>query len=65
MADDNKPLSDLVSQGWEILDYTSSHDATSGTIVENFLLRKQKMHRILSLRPKMLGKGYVVKELDI
>jgi len=64
MADDNRPLSDLVAQGWEILNYTASHD-TSGWLVENFLLRKQKMHRILSIRPKMVGKGYVVKELDI
>jgi hypothetical protein len=64
MADDNKPLSDLVSQGWEILNYSSSHDP-SGVVVENFLLRKLKMHRILSVRPKMLGKGYVVKELDV
>jgi hypothetical protein len=64
MADDNKPLSDLVAQGWEILNYSSSHDP-SGVVVENFLLRKLKMHRILSVRPKMLGKGYVVKELDV
>jgi hypothetical protein len=64
MDDNQKPLSDLVAQGWEILHYTSSHDA-SGMVVENFLLRKQKMHRILSLRPKMLGKGYNVKEQDV
>jgi len=64
MADDNRPLSELVAQGWEILNYTSSHDASAG-VVENFLLRKQKMHRILSVRPKMIGKGYVVKEMDI
>lgn len=64
MADDNKPLSDLVAQGWEILNYSSSHDP-SGVAVENFLLRKLKMHRVLSVRPKILGKGYVVKELDI
>lgn len=64
MADENKPLSELVGQGWEILHYTSSHD-TSGAVVENFLLRRQKAHRVLSLRPKMMGAGYVVKELDI
>lgn len=64
MADDNRPLSDLVAQGWEILNYSSSHDP-GGVAVENVLLRKQKMHRILSIRPKMLGKGYVIKELDI
>jgi hypothetical protein len=54
-----------VAQGWEILNYATSHDGASG-VVENFLLRKQKAHRILSLRPKLVGKGYVVvKEMDI
>jgi hypothetical protein len=64
MTDGTRPLSELVTQGWEILNYTSSYDG-SGVVVENFLLRKQKMHRILSVRPKMVGKGYVVKEMDI
>jgi hypothetical protein len=64
MDDNHKPLSDLVAQGWEILHYTSSRDA-NGMAAENFLLRKQKAHRILSLRPKMLGKGYAVNEMDI
>ena len=64
MSDDNiKPLSDLVAQGWEILNYSATD--YGGAKVENFLLRKQKMHRVLSIRPKMVGKGYVVKELDI
>lgn len=65
MTDDSRPLSELVAQGWEILNYSSSHDATNGAIVENFLLRKQKTHRILSVRPKMLGKGFVTKEIDL
>ncbi|ESQ77843.1 hypothetical protein [Asticcacaulis sp. YBE204] len=64
MADDTKPLSDLVAQGWEILNYSSSHDA-AGLNVDNFLLRKQKMHRVLTLRPKMMGKGYATTERDI
>ncbi|HVY89674.1 MAG TPA: hypothetical protein VG942_12445 [Hyphomonadaceae bacterium] len=64
MADDNRPLSDLVAQGWEILHYAASND-TGGAVVENFLLRRQKAHRILSIRPKMMGTGYVVKELDV
>lgn len=64
MADDSRPLSELVAQGWEILNYSSAHDP-NGVVVENFLLRKQKMHRILSVRPKVLGKGFVVKEMDV
>ncbi|MDC7684804.1 hypothetical protein PQU92_16085 [Asticcacaulis sp. BYS171W] len=64
MADETKPLSDLVAQGWEVLNFSTSHDA-SGLAIDNFLLRKQKMHRILSLRAKMMGKGYVATERDV
>lgn len=63
MADDSRPLSDLVTQGWEILNYSATD--YGGAKTENFLLRRQKVHRVLSVRPKMVGKGYVVKELDI
>ena len=51
ITDDRRPLSELVAQGWEILNYSSSHDATNGAIFENLLLSKQIMHRILSVRP--------------
>jgi hypothetical protein len=64
MTEDNKPLTTLVAQGWEIVNYSSSSD-TSGYITQNILLRRQKLHRILSIRPKMMGKGYVVNEMDI
>ncbi len=64
MTEDGKPLSALVAQGWEIVNYSSSSD-TSGYITQNILLRRQKQHRILSIRPKMMGQGYVVKEMDV
>jgi len=63
MADDNRPLSDLVAQGWEILNDSAAD--YGGAKTENFLLRRQKMHRVLSVRPKRVVKGYVVKERDI
>ena len=63
MPDDNRPLSQLVAQGWEILNYNSTD--YGGLPVEHFLLRRQKIHRVLSVRPKIIGKGYVVKEIDI
>ena len=62
--EDNKPLSALVAQGWEIVNYSSSHD-TSGYVTQSILLRRLKQHRILSIRPKMIGTGYVAKEMDI
>lgn len=64
MTEDSKPLTTLVAQGWEVINYSSSHD-TSGYVTQSILLRRQKQHRILSIRPKMMGKGYVVKEMDI
>ena len=62
--EENKPLSALVAQGWEIVNYSSSSDQ-SGYITQNILLRRQKQHRILSIRPQRMGKGYVVKEMDV
>ena len=64
MTSDDRPLSTLVAQGWEIVSYASGHD-TAGAPVENVLLRRQKQHKILSVRPKALGSGLVVKELDL
>ncbi len=64
MADDDKPLSTLVAQGWEILHYTSGMEMNEGH-VDCFLLRRQKAHKVLKVRRKMIGKGYVVKEMDV
>lgn len=64
MNEDAKPLSTLVAQGWEIIGYTGSMD-NAGNAIQNILLRRQKQHRVLSIRPKMLGKGLVAKEMDI
>ncbi|MGA9659417.1 MAG: hypothetical protein WBQ60_10000 [Asticcacaulis sp.] len=63
MSDDIKPLSELVMQGWEVLNYSVSD--YGGVRTDNFLLRKQKMHPVLSVRSKMIGKGYTTKELDV
>lgn len=63
MADDIRPLSELVAQGWEILNYSATD--YGGAAVQRFLLRRQKVHRVLSVRPKLMGKGYVVTEMDI
>lgn len=63
MADEDKPLSQMVSQGWEIVNYAVSYEAEGA--MQCFLLRRQKQHKILRLRPKTFGKGYVVKEFDV
>lgn len=63
MADDDKPLSTLVSQGWEIINYTVAYEAEGA--MQSVLLRKLKQHKILRFRAKTFGKGYVVKEMDV
>ncbi len=63
MADEDKPLSQMVSQGWEVVSYTVAPEAEG--MMQCFLLRRQKQHKILRFRPKTFGKGYVVKEYDV
>lgn len=63
MDEENKPLSALVAQGWEIINYSSSSEG--GYITHSVLLRRQKQHRILNIRPKVMGQGCVVKEMEV
>jgi hypothetical protein len=63
--DEDRPLSRLIAQGWEIAGYSSAHDAHSGKIRHGVLLRRQRNHKILSIRHKIWGRGYVVNELDL
>lgn len=65
MDSTDRPLSALVAQGWEIVAYSSGHSASSGGPAENVLLRRQKQHKILSLRRKAFGGGFIVKEYDL
>ena len=60
-----RPLSTLVAQGWEIVSYAAGLESGSGAPVQNVLLRRQKNHKILSVRRKSFGGGYVVKEFDL
>ena len=64
MATEEKPLSTLVSQGWEVVSYAFGHDPSEGGM-HCVLLRKQKQHRFLQIRKRWMGKGYVTKELDV
>lgn len=65
MDSEDRPLSTLVAQGWEIVGYSGGHAPGSQTPVENVLLRRQKAHKILSIRRKTFGLGLVVKEYDL
>ena len=65
MAEDVKPLSTLVSQGWEIVSYSNGSGGEHGMATENFLLRRMKAHKVVKIRKKMIGHGFVVTEMDI
>lgn len=60
----DKPLSDLVRQGWTIAGYSAS-DMNGETYQHNILLTRQGAHRILTVRKKMMGEGLVASELDV
>lgn len=59
-AETMRPVSDLVAQGWEILGFHV--DGTNGYTW--FLLRRQRVHKMLGVRRKMRG-GYIVKDAEI
>lgn len=60
----DKPLSDLVKQGWEVVDFSVATDS-AGSQAHCFLLRRQGQHKVLNIRKKMLGDGLVASELEV
>lgn len=59
-----KPLSDLVRQGWEVADFSVATDS-SGWQTHCFLVRRQGQHKVLTVRKKMLGDGVVASEMEV
>ena len=59
-----KPLSDLVRQGWAVVGYTVT-DSGSETWKHNFLLSRQGQQKVLKVRKKMMGEGVVASELEV
>ena len=64
MSGSEKPLSTMVSQGWEVVGFAGS-TPHQGSTVNTFLLRKMKAHKLLRIRKKTFGGGYAVTEQDI
>ena len=60
----DKPLSDAVRQGWEVVDYAVT-DSSGETWRHNFLMRRQGQHKVLTVRKKMLGDGVVATEMEV
>jgi hypothetical protein len=66
MDDELKPLSQLVAQGWEIVDSSSFIDSM-GRVGHSVLLRlrRHRQHKFLVLETRFMGKGLVAKERDV
>lgn len=64
MSGSDKPLSTLVSQGWEVIGFAGS-TPHQGSTVDTFLLRRMKAHKLLRVRRKVFGGGYAVTEQEI
>jgi hypothetical protein len=60
----NKPLSELVRQGWSVVAYSAT-DMSGETYQHNVLLTRQGQHKFLTLRKKMMGEGIVASELEV
>lgn len=65
MAEYDKPLSALISQGWEVANYSAAADPSTGSLVHSFLMRRQSKAKIVIIRKKMLGEGLVTEEVEI
>ena len=60
----DRPISALVSQGWEVKNYFASL-GSSGTIEHCFHMARRTENKVVRLREKMMGKGVVAEELDV
>lgn len=65
MSDAERPLSAMLSQGWEVANYSATVDPAAGMLVHCFLMRRQGRTKIVNLRKKMIGEGTVVEELEV
>ncbi len=45
MAEELRPLSDLIAQGWEVHGFSSAHTGTN--FAHTVLLRRQRQHKVL------------------
>jgi hypothetical protein len=61
---EERPLSDLVRQGWEVRHYDAL--LGSGGMMEHaFHLARQKENKVIVIRRKVMGAGVVAEEFDV
>lgn len=64
MESELKPISDQIAQGWEIVSASTFSDASS-RIVHSVLMRRQKQHKFVIIRKRIIGQGFAVEERDV
>ncbi len=64
MSTTQTPLSALAAQGWEVIQYSAAIDS-SGMFQHCFLLKKGGRHKVLMVRDKMMGEGFIAEERDL
>jgi hypothetical protein len=65
VADDQRPLSELVAQGWEVHGFTAGPSEHGMGFAHTFLLRRQRQHKVLVVWRKAFGGGVASKELEV
>jgi hypothetical protein len=59
------PLSKLLSQGWEVVNYSAALDPNTAMLLHCFLVRKGNQAKVVTVRKKILGDGFLVEETEV
>ena len=60
----SRALSDRLAQGWELVTYTAA-GPYGDNVHHCFLIRRGNVHKVLTIRKNMFGKGYSASEMDV
>lgn len=64
MTSPAKPISEMIRQGWNIEHYSTAL-GSYGVIEHCFHMTRSGARKVVNVRPKMLGVGVEVTELEI
>jgi hypothetical protein len=59
------PLSKLLSQGWEVVNYSAALDPNTAMLLHCFLVRKGNQAKVVTVRKKIMGDGLIVEETEV
>jgi len=64
MTETAKPISEMLRQGWSIEHYSTAL-GSYGVIEHCFHMTRSGARKVVSVRPKIMGRGCDVTELEI